>query len=188
MAKRKICVVTGSRAEYGVLLPVLRGIRDDADLELQIIVTGMHLSPEFGLTYRDILADGFSIDAKVETLLSSDTSVGVAKSIGLGVMGIGEALDRLCPQVLLLIGDRFEMFAAAQAALVARIPMAHIAGGDSTEGAFDEAIRHGITKMAHIHFVTNQVAAKRVQQLGEDPAHIHNVGSPALDAIRKISL
>ena len=169
MTRRRISVVTGSRAEYGILLPVLRGIQQSKTLELQLIVTGMHLSPEFGLTFQDIIADGFNIDARVEMLLSSDTQVGVAKSIGLGIIGMAEALDRLRPDMLLLIGDRFEILAAAQAALVARIPVAHIAGGDSTEGAFDEAIRHSLTKMSHVHFVTNRAAAERVARLGEDP-------------------
>ena len=188
MAKRKVCVVTGSRAEYGLLQPVMQGIKDDIDLELQIIATGMHLSPEFGLTWREIEADGFSIDAKVETLLSSDSPVGIAKSVGLGVIGCAEALERLRPDFLLLLGDRFEILAAAQAALVARIPVAHLAGGDTTEGAFDEAIRHSITKMSHLHFVTNEDAARRVRQLGENPDHVHTVGSPGIDQIRNLEL
>ena len=188
MAKRRVCVVTGSRAEYGLLSNVMRGIQQDDDLDLLVIATGMHLSPEFGLTWRVIEEDGFAIDAKVEMLLSSDSPVGIAKSIGLGTMGCAEALDRLKPDLLVLLGDRFEILAAAQAALVARIPVAHIAGGDTTEGAFDEAIRHSITKMAHLHFVTNEEAAKRVRQLGEDPAHIHVVGSPGIDQIRRLKL
>lgn len=188
MAKRRVCVVTGSRAEYGLLSNVMRGIQQDDDLDLLVIATGMHLSPEFGLTWRVIEEDGFAIDAKVEMLLSSDSPVGIAKSIGIGTMGCAEALDRLKPDLLVLLGDRFEILAAAQAALVARIPVAHIAGGDTTEGAFDEAIRHSITKMAHLHFVTNEGAAKRVRQLGEDPAHIHVVGSPGIDQIRRLKL
>lgn len=188
MAKRRVCVVTGSRAEYGLLSNVMRGIQQDDDLDLLVIATGMHLSPEFGLTWRVIEEDGFAIDAKVEMLLSSDSPVGIAKSIGIGTMGCAEALDRLKPDLLVLLGDRFEILAAAQAALVARIPVAHIAGGDTTEGAFDEAIRHSITKMAHLHFVTNEGAAKRVRQLGEDPAYIHVVGSPGIDQIRRLKL
>lgn len=188
MAKRSVCVVTGSRAEYGLLQGVMKGIQEDDALELQVIATGMHLSPEFGLTWRTIEEDGFRIDAKVEMLLSSDSPVGIAKSIGLGVGGCAEALDRLRPDVVLLLGDRFEILAAAQAALVARIPVAHIAGGDTTEGAFDEAIRHSITKMAHIHLVTNEGAARRVRQLGEDPEQIHVVGSPGIDQIRRLKL
>lgn len=186
--KRNICVVTGSRAEYGLLYWLLKEIEADAALHLQIVATGMHLSPEFGLTYRQIEGDGFKIDEKVEMLLSSDTPVGVAKSIGLGVIGFGGALDRLRPDILVLLGDRYEILAAAQAALVARIPVAHIVGGDVTEGAFDESIRHSITKMAHLHFVTNAVSARRVRQLGENPDYIFNVGSPGLDYIKRAKM
>jgi len=188
MSPRKICIVTGSRAEYGLLYWLMKEIQADPGLELQLIVTGMHLSPEFGSTYKEIEQDGFSIDAKVEMLLSSDTPVGIAKSIGLGTIGIADALARLEPEILVLLGDRYEILAAAQAALVARIPVAHIAGGDSTEGAFDEAIRHSITKMSHLHFVTNEDAARRVRQLGENPAHVFNVGSPGLDGIKRMKL
>jgi UDP-N-acetylglucosamine 2-epimerase (non-hydrolysing)/GDP/UDP-N,N'-diacetylbacillosamine 2-epimerase (hydrolysing) len=145
----------------------------------------MHLSTEFGLTYKTIEQDGFKIDAKVEMLLSSDTPVGIAKSIGLGVIGFADALELLKPDILVLLGDRFEILAAAQAALIALIPLAHIAGGDTTEGAFDEAIRHSITKMAHFHFVTSAVAAQRVKQLGEAPEQIFMVGSPGLDHINR---
>ncbi len=188
MTKRKICVVTGSRAEYGLLYWLMKEIQADPGLELQLVVTGMHLSPEFGSTYQVIEEDGFVIDAKVEMLLSSDTPVGIAKSIGLGTIGIADALARLKPEILVLLGDRYEILAAAQAALVARIPVAHIAGGDTTEGAFDEAIRHSITKMSHLHFVTNQDAARRVRQLGENPAHVFNVGSPGLDNLTRLKL
>lgn len=185
---RKICVATGSRAEYGLLHWVMKGIQEDPALELQVIATGMHLSPEFGLTWRVIENEGFRIDARVEMLLSSDSAIGVAKSIGLGVIGFADALDRLRPDILLVLGDRFEILAAVQAALVARIPVAHIAGGDTTEGAFDEAIRHSITKMSHIHLVTNEDAARRVRQLGENPRHIHLVGSPGIDQIKRLRL
>jgi UDP-hydrolysing UDP-N-acetyl-D-glucosamine 2-epimerase len=186
--KRTICVVTGSRADYGLLYWLMREILADLDLQLQVIVTGMHLSPEFDLTYRAIEADGFVIDAKVEMLLSSDTPVGIAKSMGLGIIGFADALDRLRPDILVLLGDRYEILAAAEAALVARIPIAHIAGGDVTEGAFDEAIRHSITKMAHLHFVTNAASARRVRQLGENPESIFNVGSPGVDFIKRTKL
>lgn len=188
MSKRKICVVTGTRAEYGLLYWLMKEIRDDTELELQIIATGMHLSPEFGLTYKVVEEDGFHIDAKVEMLLASDTPVGIAKSIGLGVIGFADALDRLRPDLMVLLGDRFETLAAAQTALVATIPVAHIVGGDTTEGAYDEAMRHSITKMAHLHFVTNATALKRVRQLGENPDYIFNVGSPGLDYIRRLTL
>jgi UDP-N-acetylglucosamine 2-epimerase (non-hydrolysing)/GDP/UDP-N,N'-diacetylbacillosamine 2-epimerase (hydrolysing) len=148
----------------------------------------MHLAPEFGLTYRQIEQDGFSIDERIEMLLASDTAVGIASAMGLGTIGFAGAFDRIKPDLLLVLGDRFEILAAAQAALVARIPIAHLAGGDTTEGAFDEAIRHSLTKMAHLHFVTNSQAARRVRQLGENPDHIYNVGSTGLDQIRNLSL
>ncbi|WP_018132194.1 UDP-N-acetylglucosamine 2-epimerase [Effusibacillus pohliae] len=188
MRRRKICVVTGTRADYGLLYWLMKMIQDDAELELQIIVTGMHCSPEFGLTYKIIEEDGFFINEKVEMLLSSDTPVGIAKSIGLGVIGFADALARLRPDFLVLLGDRYEILAAAQAAMVAKIPIAHIAGGDTTEGAYDELIRHSITKMSHLHFVTNDAAAKRVRQLGENPDYIFNVGSPGIDQIKRLKL
>lgn len=188
MAKRKICVVTGTRAEYGLLTPLLHALKEDSGFELQIIATAAHLSPEFGLTYKLFEQDGFVIDAKVEMLLSSDTPVGIAKSIGLGTIGFADAYDRLRPDLLVILGDRFEMLAAAQAALVARLPIAHIGGGDTTEGAFDESIRHSITKMSHLHFVTNQESADLVLQLGEDPAHVFATGTPGIDLIKKMEL
>ena len=186
--RRKICVITGSRAEYGLLYWLLREIQDDPELELQLIATGMHLSPEFGLTYKIIEHDGFRITAKVEMLLSSDTPVGIAKSMGLGVIGFADTLERLAPDLMVVLGDRFEILAAVQAALIARIPVAHIVGGDITEGAFDDSIRHSITKMSHLHFVTNAEAEQRVRQLGENPEYIFNVGSPGLDYIKRVHL
>ena len=188
MIKRKICVVTGSRAEYGLLYWVMKGIQDDQKLQLQIVATGAHLAPEFGLTYKIIEEDGFKIDAKVEMLLSSDTPVGVTKSLGLGVIGFAGTLERLKPDIIVLLGDRYEILAATEAALIAKIPVAHIAGGDVTEGAFDESIRHSITKMSHMHFVTNKVAYQRIKQMGENPKHIYNVGSPGIDYIMKLKL
>ncbi|WP_283610647.1 UDP-N-acetylglucosamine 2-epimerase [Faecalispora anaeroviscerum] len=181
--KRKLCVVTGTRSEYGLLCPLLKAIEKEPCFQLQLVVTGAHLSPEFGLTYREIEQDGFAVERKVELLVSSDTPVGIAKSIGLGVIGFAEAFDQLRPDLLVLLGDRYEILAAAQAALVAKIPIAHIGGGDTTEGAFDEAIRHSITKMAHLHFVTNEESARRVRQLGEDPARVYKVGSLGIDQI-----
>jgi len=163
-------------------------IRDSELLELQLVVTGAHLSPEFGLTYRDIEADGFTIDAKIEMLLSSDTAVGVSKSIGLAVAGLAEAFERLQPDIVLLLGDRYEMWAAGAAATVARIPIAHIHGGESTEGAIDEAIRHGLTKMAHLHFVAAPEFAQRVIQLGESPDRVFTVGAVGLDNIARLPL
>lgn len=186
--RRRICVVTGSRAEYGLLQPILSALRDDPRFELRLIVTGMHLSPEFGNTVSVIESDGFDVGEKIESLVSGDTPAAIAKSIGVGVIGFADALKRLQPEWLLVLGDRFEIFAAAQAALVMTIPIAHIAGGDTTEGAFDEAIRHGISKMAQLHFATNEQAAQRLRQLGEDPATIHVVGSPGIDVIRQMKL
>lgn len=187
-ARRRICVVTGSRAEYGILFWLLREIAADTTLELQLVATAMHLSPEFGLTYRLIEQDGFRIDAKVEMLLSSDTAAAIAKSIGIGIIGFADTLERLKPDLLVLAGDRFELLAAAQAALVAGIPIAHISGGDTTEGAYDEAIRHSLTKMSHLHFVANALCARRVRQMGENPAHVYDVGAPQLDHLRRTPL
>jgi UDP-hydrolysing UDP-N-acetyl-D-glucosamine 2-epimerase len=188
MHKRKICVVTGTRAEYGLLYWLMKEIQADEDLELQIIATGAHLSPEFGLTYKVIESDGFEINEKVDMLLSSDTPVGITKSLGLATIGFADAYDRLKPDIVVLLGDRYEILAAAQAALIIGLPIAHIAGGDTTEGAFDEAIRHSITKMSHIHFVTNEISARRVRQLGENPQYIFNVGSPGIDYIKRVQL
>ena len=184
--KRKICIVTGTRAEYGLLVPLLEKIAADQDFLLQLVATGMHLSPEFGLTSHKIEEDGFVIDRRVEMLLSSDTPVGIAKSIGLGIIGFADVLSQLQPDLLVLTGDRYEMMAAAQTTLIAKVPTAHIAGGDTTEGAFDEAIRHCITKMSHIHFVTNELSRHRVRQLGENPDYIYNVGSLGIDRIKKM--
>ena len=181
--KRKIAVVTGTRADYGLLYWVLQKIQGDPELILQLVVTGMHLSPEFGLTVKEIEADGFPIAERVERLLSSDTEVGVATSIGLGAMGFAKAFNRLQPDILVLLGDRFEILAAATAAMVARIPIAHIHGGESTEGLIDEPIRHAVTKMSHIHFPAADLYAKRIRQMGEDPEKIFTFGAPGLDHI-----
>lgn len=178
---RKVCVVTGSRADYGLLYFLMRELQRNPRYELQVAVTGMHLSPEFGLTAQVIESDGFPISARVETLLSSDTAVGVAKATGLGVLGFADALNSLKPDLLVVLGDRFEIFAAVQAALFLRIPVAHIGGGDVTAGAFDEGIRHSISKLSHLHFVTNADAAMRLARMGENPECIFNVGSPGLD-------
>ena len=186
--RRKICVLTGSRAEYGLLSGLIRLIEDDKDFELQIIVTGMHLSPEFGLTYQVIEKDGFAIRKKVEILLSSDTGVGIAKSMGLGLIGFADAFEELDPDLLIVLGDRFETFAAAAAAMVARIPIAHLYGGEITEGAVDEAFRHAITKMSHLHFTSTEEYRRRVIQLGESPERVFNVGSIGVDNIQKLKL
>lgn len=185
---RKICVVTGTRADYGLLRWVMQYISDDPHLQLQVVVTAMHLSPEFGLTYQDIERDGFSIDRRVEMLLSSDTPAGIAKSIGVGLIGFADALQALRPDLLLVLGDRFEILAAAAAALVARMPIAHLHGGETTEGAFDEAIRHCITKMSHLHFVAAEEYRRRVIQLGEQPDSVHLVGGLGIDNILKLRL
>lgn len=182
----KVCVVTSTRADYGLLFWVMKEIDAHPELELRLVATGTHLSPEFGLTYREIERDGFRIDARIEMLMSSDTSVGTCKSLGVGVIGFADAFDRIRPDLLLLLGDRFEILAAAEAALVLRIPVGHIAGGDTTEGAFDESIRHAITKLSHLHFVTNEVAARRVRQMGESPERVHVVGSPGIDYIMRM--
>lgn len=188
MHKRKICIVTGTRADYGLLYWLIKEIQEDTDLELQVIATGMHLSPEFGLTYQKIEEDGFQINEKVEMLLSSDTPIGVTKSIGLGVIGFADALARLKPDVLVVLGDRFEIFAIAQAAMVVGIPIAHIHGGETTEGAIDEAMRHAITKMAHFHFTAAEPYRNRVIQLGETPERVFNYGAPGLDNLKKLVL
>jgi GDP/UDP-N,N'-diacetylbacillosamine 2-epimerase (hydrolysing) len=185
---RKICFITGSRAEYGLLRWVMQGIKDDPDLTLQIIATGMHLSPEFGLTYKTIGQDGFQIDRKVEMLTSSDTPVGIAKSIGLGLIGFADALDELQPDLIVVLGDRFEIFAAVSAALVASIPVAHLHGGEVTEGAFDEALRHSISKMSHLHFVAAEAYRQRVIQLGEQPDRVFFVGGLGVDNIKRLQL
>jgi len=180
---KKIAVFTGTRADYGLLYWLLRDIQANSELKLQVLVSGMHLSPEFGLTKSEIIADGFSIDAEVEMLLSSDSAVGVVKSMGVGLIGFADALNRLEPDCLVVLGDRFEALAVAQAALILGVPIAHIHGGEITEGAYDDAIRHAITKMAALHFVATDVYRRRVIQMGEDPALVLNVGAIGLDHV-----
>lgn len=179
----KVCVVTGTRAEYGLLRWLMRDINDDPDLSLQIIATCMHLAPEFGETYREIEADGFVIDRKVEMLLSGDTPSAIGKSIGLGVIGFADAFQSLSPDLVIVLGDRFEILAAVSAALVARIPVAHLHGGELTQGAVDDAIRHAVTKMSQVHFVATKAYRQRVIQLGETPSRVHCVGGLGVDAI-----
>ena len=188
MKKRKICVVTGTRAEYGLLRWLMDGINQSSKLELQIIATGMHLSPEFGLTYKEIENDGFKIDRKVEMLLSSDSSNGIVKSMGLGMIGFTDALEDLNPDLLLVLGDRYEIFSAVSASMVFRIPVAHLHGGEATEGLIDEPIRHSITKMSHLHFVANTEYRKRVIQLGEQPDCVFLVGGLGIDNVVKLNL
>ena len=185
---RKICIITGTRAEYGLLRWVMQGIKEDQELILQIIATGAHLSPEFGLTYREIEQDGFMIDRRVEMLISSDTPVGIAKSMGLGMIGFADALNELKPDLIVVLGDRYEIFSAVSAALIARIPVAHLHGGEATEGAFDEALRHSITKMSHLHFVAAEEYRRRVIQLGEQPERVFLVGGLGIDNIKRLKL
>jgi len=183
---RKVAVFTGTRAEYGLLHPLLVKFRESPDFELQVIVSGMHLSPRFGETWRTIEQDGFSIDAKVEMLLASDTACGVAKSMGLGTLGFADALDRLRPDYLIILGDRYEALAIAQVAAVMRIPVAHLHGGEVTEGAYDDSIRHAITKLSHLHFVACEEYRQRVIQLGEHPGTVWDVGALGLENIRSV--
>jgi len=186
--KRNVCVVTGTRAEYGLLRFLMKEIQSHPRLNLQIIATGMHLSPEFGMTYREIESDGFAIDRKIEMLTSSDSGAGIAKSMGLGMIGFADALAQLNPDIMVVLGDRFEIFAAVSAALVARIPVAHLHGGEATEGLIDEAFRHSITKMSHLHFVATEEYRDRVIQLGEQPQSVYLVGGLGVDAIQKTKL
>ena len=187
MNKRKICVVTGTRAEYGLLYWLMKEIESNDALELQLIVTGMHLSPEFGLTYKEIEKE-FHIDKKVEMLLSSDTPIGISKSMGLAQISFAEAYDELKPDIVVVLGDRYEIFSAVNAAMIARIPIAHLHGGETTEGAFDEAIRHSITKMSHLHFTAAQEYRTRVIQLGEHPNRVFNVGGLGIENIKRLKL
>jgi UDP-hydrolysing UDP-N-acetyl-D-glucosamine 2-epimerase len=183
VSPRKLCVVTGSRAEYGLLFWLIREIADDPGLELQLVVTGMHLAPEFGYTVRLIEQDGFLIAGKVDLLVSGDSPTVISKSIGLGVIGFADHFERLKPDVLVVLGDRFEVFAAAQAAMVARIPIAHISGGEITEGGIDDVIRHGLSKMAYFHFVSAEPYRRRVIQLGEHPSRVMNFGDPGVESV-----
>jgi len=185
--KRNICVVTGTRAEYGLLYWLMKEIQSDNDLKLQIIATGMHLSPEFGLTYKEIEKE-FNIDKKIEMLLSSDTAIGISKSMGLAQISFAEAYDELKPDLIVLLGDRYEIFSASSTALIANIPVVHLHGGETTEGAFDEAIRHSITKMSHLHFTAAEEYKNRVIQLGEDPSRVFNVGGMGIENIKRLKL
>ena len=182
---RKICVVTGSRAEYGHLYWLMKEIETDSDLTLQIVATGAHLSSEFGSTFKAIEQDGFVLNEKLELPLSDDSVVAITKALGIATGKFAEAFQVLKPDLIVLLGDRYEILAAAQAALLARIPIAHIHGGESTEGLIDEAVRHSITKMAHLHFVSNPFYRNRVIQLGEDPSHVICYGAPGLDHLDK---
>ena len=185
---RRVCVVTGSRAEYGLLYWLIKEIVDDPDLDLQLVATGMHLAPQFGDTYRAIEEDGFALDAKVNMDLGGDAPADIAKSMGIGIGGMVEAFTDLAPDIAVVLGDRFEIMAAAQAAMLAGVPLAHIHGGELTEGAMDDAMRHAITKMSHVHFVASELYRNRVIQLGEAPERVFIVGATGLDNIERLEL
>ena len=185
---KRIGIMTGTRAEYGLLKPLMQEINKDNDLELYLIVSGMHLSPEFGMTYQEIEEDGFEINAKVEMLLSSDSPAGISKSIGLGVIGFADEFQRADLDMLILLGDRYEALSAAICAMVMRIPIAHLHGGELTEGAIDEGIRHSITKMSYLHFTSTEQYRSRVIQLGENPERVFYVGALGVENIKKINL
>ena len=186
--KRKICVITGTRAEYGLLYCVIKNIFDDPELDLQLVAACMHLSPEFGLTVREIEKDGFPIAERVEMLLSSDTEAAIAISMGIGIIGFAKAYERLQPDIIVVLGDRFEALSAVSAAVPFRIPVAHIHGGESTEGAMDEQFRHAMTKMSHIHFTATEEYRKRVIQMGELPENVFCTGAPGLDHVYRFKL
>lgn len=185
---RKVCVITATRAEYGLLKPLMQLIKGSDQLQLQIIATGAHLSPEFGLTYKNIENDGFIIDEKVEILLSSDTPSSIAKTMGMAMMGMADVLPRLNPDLIVILGDRYEMLSIASAATIFKIPIAHLHGGEITEGAYDDAIRHSITKMSHLHFTSTDEYKNRIIQMGENPENVFNVGAIGLDNIRDLKL
>lgn len=185
---RKIAVITGSRAEYGLLYWIIKNIHEESKLELQLIVTGMHLSPEFGLTVKEIENDGFAIADKVDMLLSSDTETAISTSMGLGMIGFAKVYERLKPDILVALGDRFEILSAVAASVPFRLPVAHIHGGESTEGAIDEQFRHAVTKMSHIHFTAAERYRNRVIQMGEKSDNVFCFGAPGLDNVYKLNL
>jgi GDP/UDP-N,N'-diacetylbacillosamine 2-epimerase (hydrolysing) len=187
MSRRKVCIVTGTRAEYGLLYWLMKEIEIDPELQLQIVATGMHLSPEFGLTYKEIEKE-FKIDKKIEMLLSSDTSIGISKSMGLAQISFAEAYEELQPDIIVVLGDRYEIFSAASVAMIANIPIAHLHGGEATEGLIDESIRHSITKMSHLHFTATEEYKNRVIQLGEQPKRVFNVGGMGIENIKRLEL
>ncbi len=187
--KKKTCIITGSRAEWGQFYPLAKSIKINRGfLTLQILATGAHLSRNFGLTYREIERDGFNINSKVRTLFGGDTEESIAKSVSLGITGLAKALKMLKPNVVFLLGDRFETFAAAMACYLLKIPIAHIAGGEVTEGSLDDGIRHAITKLSYLHFVSTDTYRRRIIQMGESPKRIFSVGALALDNIRNTKL
>src|SRR6202051_2825128 len=183
--KRKIAVITTSRADYGHLYWPLRDLSENENVDLKIIAFGSHLSPEFGNTFQEIVNDGFTIDSRIECLLSSDTDVGMAKTIGMAMLGLADLFGQTRPDLLLLIADRYEMLAPASVALALRIPIAHIEGGEVSEGAIDDAVRNALTKMAHIHFTSTYAARQRVIDMGEEEWRVHRTGAPSLDHLRR---
>lgn len=185
---KRICIITGTRAEYGLLKPVIERINKDKELELYLIATGAHLSPEFGLTYKEIEDDGYIINKKIEMLLSADTPNSIVKSMGVEMIGLADALEDACPDMVVILGDRYEMLAAASAAMIHRIPIAHIHGGEATEGLIDEAVRHAITKMSYLHFASTAAYRKRIIQLGESPERVFSVGSLGVENIKTVKL
>jgi GDP/UDP-N,N'-diacetylbacillosamine 2-epimerase (hydrolysing) len=188
LKKNIICVVTGSRAEYFLLKNLIKEIDHSTILKLQLIVTGMHLSQEFGYTFDEIEKDGFTVDKKIETILSSDTRVGTSKSVGLGIISFSEAFNELKPDLVVLLGDRFEIFAAASSALICQVPIAHLYGGEVTHGSIDDMLRNAITKMSNLHFVSTKTYKNRVIQMGEDPNNVHNVGALGVESISNTKL
>lgn len=186
--RKKVCIVTGSRAEYDLFYPLLKELGKEPAFRTQIAVTGMHLSPRYGSTYRQILRDGFTIDEKVKIPLDDNTSAGIIRSVGLGMIGFSAAFKRLGPDFVVLLGDRFETYSAAAAAFIAGIPIAHLYGGELTEGSIDDAIRHSITKMSVLHFTSTEEYRRRVIQLGEEPDRVFNVGALGIDNIRNLKL
>lgn len=188
MKKIKVCVVTGTRAEYGLLYWLMREINNEGSMQLQLIVTGMHLSEEYGSTYKQIEADGFFIDKKIDISAESDSELSVCNSMGIGITSFSEVFDEIKPNLIIILGDRFEIFSAASAAMVLKIPIAHLHGGEATEGVIDEPIRHSITKMSHLHFAATEVYRNRIIQLGEQPDRVFNVGGLGIDNIFRIEL
>ncbi len=185
---KKICIVTGTRAEYGLLKPIIKKIQESKTMELHLVVTGSHLSPEFGKTYQEIESDGFVNNFKIEMLMSSDTSVGITKSMGVCLIGLADCFNSINPDMVIILGDRYEMLMAATAAMIARIPIAHIGGGEITEGAYDDAIRHSITKMSQLHFAATEEYRNRIIQLGEKPERVYNVGALGVENTKKVLL
>lgn len=185
---KKVCVVTGTRAEYGLLKPVINRINQDKELELYLVATGAHLSPEFGWTYKEIEQDGYIINKKIEMLLSADTPNSIVKSMGVEMIGMAEVFTDAQPDMVLILGDRYEMLVVAASAMIHRIPIAHIHGGETTEGAIDEAIRHGITKMSYLHFASTEIYRNRIIQLGENPKRVFNVGALGVESIKEIQV